>query len=187
MTLCLRNYSHSRMPFKFNNTNYTINIIKEKDKKALQNIEGAINRLMSEHYARDYMPKHLRENIDTINMDFSLPYGISLIVKSILNQYDIAHFDKSVWCGLKKNTIVKLDKIIIRILASHNNLSQPLPIQNIVSNSIDIIPNSNSRIGYQSKSINTSIRSSSDTYKYNYLNTANKSQARKIEKCLSYE
>ena len=179
MILCLRTYSYSRMPFKFN---YVSNTIREKDKKALQKIEVAINCLMSDHYARDYMPKHLRESIDTRSMDFILPYGISLIVKSILNQYDIAHFDKHVWCGFRKQTIIKIDKIIARILASHNNLPQPPPIQNIVSNSIDIIPSGNSSKGYQSKSLSlgTTLTSKADTYKHDYLNLANKAQARKL-------
>lgn len=177
MTLCLRNYSYSRMPFKFN---YVNNTIKEQDKKALQNIEGAINRLMSDYYARDYLPKHLREKVDISNMDFILPYGISLTVKSILNQYDIAHFNRRVWCGFRKNTVIKLDKIIARILASHNNLSRTSqPIQNIVSNCIDII--STSPGGYQSKSLSKGSSSiSSDTYKHDYLNPANKAQARKL-------
>jgi hypothetical protein len=140
----LRTYSYtltnSRMPFRFNFTNDSI---KKRDKEHLADIEHAINIHISDYYSKEYVKNG--DKINITSMDFILPARLSLISKSILNQYDISHFDRSYWCGIKKYTIIKLDKVISRIIASHQNrntgdrmYNSNKPLEHIISNSIDI-------------------------------------------------
>lgn len=156
------------------NTSNTINSIKinNHDVRILNQIETEINNLVS----RIKSLKIRNSVIDTTNYNFVINKQLSLIVKSILNQYDIGHFEHNKWCGIRKYTVITFDKIIPKIISkSHQDVSTPL--DQIISNAINI------KLPYKNTFANTNSASntlSNDTYKHDYLNPANKAQARKL-------
>ena len=83
--------------------------------------------------------------IDTTHYNFVINRKLSLIVKNTLNQYDISHFERTKWCGLRKYTLITFDKLIPRIISnSYRDVSTPL--EKIVSNAINIkTPNANTK------------------------------------------
>ena len=173
-------FTNSRMPFQFNFIDCNL---KNKEKNHLKTIEHAINVYISDYYASEYS-KNNNRSINITNLDFILSARLTLKCKNILNQYDIGHFDKYKWCGITKYTIIKLDKVVGRILASHQNRnsdkSYNKPIEQIISNSIDIIP---SKLLHASGTPKDIYRdTSSDTYRHDYLNPANKAQSRKLHR-----
>ena len=172
----LRSYnSVSRKQFQFNyvdnnstkssksskSSNYAK--INNRDVRILNQIEKEINNLVS----RVHLLGH--GYIDTTDFTLVINQKLSLIVKSILNQYDIGYFEQNKWCGIRKYTMITFDKIIPRII-SRPPRDLAIPIDKILSNAINIkIPN-----------INKTNMDPNDTYRHDYLNPANKAQARKL-------
>jgi hypothetical protein len=126
----LRSY-HSSIPFSFPFTNSSLNT---RDIRILSKIENDINNMTTKVHAIGI------SNIDTNNLVLIYPIKISLIVKSILNQYDIGYSEYSKWCGLRKITYIKIDKLIYRIINNSDRIQliNSKPIDYIVSNAIDI-------------------------------------------------
>ena len=175
----LRSYnSTSKKQFQFGYTtsNSSKSVVSTKinnqDARILNQIETEINNLVS----RVKLLGIRNGFIDTTHYNLVINRRISLIVKSILNQYDIGHFERNKWCGIRKYTVIKFDKIIPRIISKPpRDVSTPL--EQIVSNAINIkIPHKNTNTNANS----TSNTPSNDTYKHDYLNPDNKAQARKL-------
>jgi hypothetical protein len=153
----LRSYNFaSRKQFQFG---YTTNIT-NRDSRILNKIETEINNLVSRNQALG------KGFIDTTHYTLVINRQLSLIVKNILNQYDIGHFERKKWCGIRKYTVITFDKILPRIISNpHRDCLTPL--EQMVSNAINIqIPNTN--------------MPTNDTYKHDYLNPGNKAQARRL-------
>jgi hypothetical protein len=144
-----------------NTTNTTITTnITNQDARILNQIETEINNLVSRN-------KSLGQGfLDTTHYTLVIDRKLSLIVKNILNQYDIGHFERKKWCGIRKYTIITFDKILPRII-SNPNRNFLTPLEQMVSNAINIkIPNAS--------------MPTNDTYKHNYLHPENKAQSRKL-------
>lgn len=150
--------------------------INNQDARILNQIETEINNLVSRVKSLGIGNGF----IDTTNYNLVINRRISLIVKSILNQYDIGHFERNKWCGIRKYTVIKFDKIIPRIISKPpRDVSTPL--EQIISNAINIkIPHKNTNTNTNTNANSTSNTPSNDTYKHDYLNPANKAQARKL-------
>ena len=159
----LRSYnSSSRKQFEFGYISNYSTKLPNKDIKILNQIETEINNLVS----RVQLLK--LGYIDTTHLNLVINRRLSLIVKNILNHYDIGHFERAKWCGLRKYTVITFDKILPRII-SNPPIDFSSPLEQLVSNAINIkIPSTNS------------IPPSKDTYKHDYLNPDNKAQARKL-------
>lgn len=105
--------------------------ITNQDVRILNKIEREINSLVSRNQSLG------QEFIDTTHYNFLINLKLSLIVKNTLNQYDIGHFERTKWCGLRKYTLITFDKIIPRIISnSYRDVSPPL--EKILSNAINI-------------------------------------------------
>jgi hypothetical protein len=154
--------------FQFGYTANNKSNITNRDARILNQIETEINNLVSRN-------KSLGQGfLDTTYYTLVINRQLSLIVKNILNQYDIGHFERAKWCGLRKYTIITFDKILPRIISNVNsNLLTPL--EQIISNAINIkIPNTNMPPNMQPN------MPPKDTYKHNYLHPENKAQSRKL-------
>jgi hypothetical protein len=161
----LRSYNlHSNKQFAFGCVVSDQSKIKNQDTKILNRIETEINNLTSRL-------KLLQQGyLDTTHLNFVINRHLSQIVKKTLNQYDIGHFEKTKWCGLRKYTIITFDKIIPRIISkTPKDISKPL--EQLVSNAINInIQNTN----------NGQINNTNNTYRHDYLNPENKAHARRL-------
>ena len=134
----LRSYNTTNK-FQFgiaaNKNNSIINNMTYQDAITLNKVENEINNLVSR------IESLQSGNINTINLDLIIQKRLSSVIKNILTQYEIRSLDKQKWCGIRKYTIIKLDKIIPRIITKpiRNNST---PLEHIVSNAINI-PNMN--------------------------------------------
>ena len=147
--------------FKFGYVFDNSNKMSSHDTIVLNQIEMEINNLVSGN-------KSLRQGfIDTKDYQFVLNCHLTPIVENILNQYEIGHYSRRKWCGIRKYTLLSFDKIIPRILSipSRNNAT---PIEHIVSNAITI------------SNPNVKTSSNSNTFRHDYLNPENKAQSRKL-------
>lgn len=166
----LRSYGSSTINyFQFGYAIHTAansNKLTAQDARLLNRIENEINNQISR------MQTHREGYIDTTHLDLVINQHLSLIVKNILNQYDIGHFERKKWCGFRKYTIITFDKIIPRIISRPSRDRYfNTPIEQLVSNAVNIkIPITN----------NSDVKSVNDTYKHDYLNPANKAQARRL-------
>jgi len=145
--------------FKFGYVYDNSNKMTKQDARILNQIEMEINNLV-------FKNKSLRSGfIDTTYYKLVINCHLSLVVKNILNQYDIGFYTREKWCGIRKYTLITFDKIIPRIISipPRNNST---PIEHIVSNAIDI------------RDPNTNL--SSNTSRHDYLNPENKAQSRKL-------
>lgn len=168
----LRSYnSDAKKKFTFSCINDKSIKINRSDSKILNQIETEINTLTARVQGQSQAMVY--GFIDTTNLHLSVNRRLSMIVKNILNQYDIGHFEKSIWCGLRKSTLITFEKIIPRIISkpSRNNST---PLEHLISNAISISENisPNARTDKSSPEY--------DTYRHDYLNPANKAQARRL-------
>lgn len=126
----LRSY-HSSIPFTFAFGNRNI---QTRDARILYKIEKEINNMTTK--VRAIGINHTNAN----DLVLKVPGKLNLIIQSILNQYDIEHFEHSKWCGCRKITYLKIDKLIFRIINNSDRIhvANPLPIDHIISNAIDI-------------------------------------------------
>lgn len=185
--------SSSRKRFTFNyivNDNSKTNKITRQDIRILNLIETEINnqiiRVLGQAQGQIQNQYLSIGNgfIDTTNLHLVINRRLSLPVKNILNQYDIGHFEKSIWCGLRKSTRITFDKIIPRIISTSSR-NNSMPLEHLISNAINI-SNSNIAIHTNSKSPNSprlqklTDESGADTYRHDYLNPTNKAQSRKL-------
>jgi len=149
--------------FKFGYVLDNSNKMSSGDARVLSQIEMEINNLVSRN-------KSLGQGfIDTAYYQLRINSHLSTVIKNILNQYEIGHYARCRWCGIRKYTLLTFDKIIPRIMSipPRNNST---PIEHIVSNAITI-RNSNATLVSSSKS---------NTSRHDYLNPENKAQARKL-------
>ncbi len=128
----LRSYNSSTpfyFYFSFRNSN-----IQPRDARILTKIETDINNMTTKVRAIGIT------HVDINDLVFKYPGKQNLIVKCILNQYDIECIEYSKWCGLRKITHIKPDKLIYRIINNSDRIQlvNSKPINHIVSNAIDI-------------------------------------------------
>ena len=181
----LRSYNPvARKQFQFSyvdNKSTKSSKITNQDVRILNQIEKEINNLVSRVYSLGH------GYIDTTDFTLVINQKLSLLVKNILNQYDISHFERNKWCGIRKYTMIIFDKIIPRII--YEPLGDvSIPPEHIVSNvkleqSFDVRgldANASLVINIKIPNINKTHMDPNDTYRHDYLNPANKAQARKL-------
>lgn len=167
----LRSY-HSSTPFCFSLSGS----LKPADARVLNKIEIGINDMITK--TRANYPNNINAYIDITNLDMIITGRISLVVKNVLNQYDIGHFERSKWCRLRKYTCIKLDKLIPRVINNSDRVpSFAIPIEQIVSNAIDILKPST-----KSSPCTPKRNSNGDAYKHDYLNSVNKGEYRRARR-----
>jgi hypothetical protein len=165
----------------YGNTTGSIRNLADRDARMLNKIETEINNLVSRIKTLQRATTH----IDTTNLNLIVNNRLSLVIKNILNQYDIGHFERRKWCGLKRFTIITFNNIIPRIISIASHESHPVPLEHIVSNAIDIkSPHSHHTRSGTGTGTGNKTGSSNDNRniddKHDYLNPANKAQARKL-------
>jgi hypothetical protein len=130
----LRSYSNGvKKHFTFGYSSN--NSITNQDSRILNHIETELNNLVSN--IKLFLPNN------NLHLDLVINNHISLVVKNILIQYDIVYVELQKWCGLRKYTVIKFDKIIPRIIARPLR-DNSTPLDQIVSNAINI-PNTSIR------------------------------------------
>jgi len=128
--------SSSRKLFTFGYGTITSMKIPNRDLIFLEIVEKEINKLVS----RIQTPR-IGENgyLETTNLTFEIYQKPSLIVKSILNQFEINYYERKKWCGLKRYTILVFDRIIPKLIYKYKySRDNSLPLEKIISNPIHI-------------------------------------------------
>jgi len=163
-------YSNTQI-FKFN---YVKNNIDKKDLQILDEIENIINRLLK---INNYYNQHQHQNHNkTIIYKVSnkVSNKVSRIVQNILQQYDITIDIKKKYCGLKKYTLIKLDKFIanyikinyITTLNNQQKLISSKPIEIPINSNISL--NENERLLYEKLEYNKKNNINNYGYKSRY-------------------
>ena len=151
--------------FKFNIQN---NNLVKKDKIILQKIENAINSILNSLSSSisseiSQSSKLLTKQIDFSNYVYIINSKLSLVVKHILNQNNILHFQRTKWCGCKIYNVICFENL----LSTYSRMPKIKSGDRNISNNVDI-PNSNS----ENQKINS--------YKHDMLNPTNKAAARRM-------
>ena len=113
-TLTKHNTSYDTQTFRFN---YVKNNIDKKDWDILDKIENIINKLSKMDITK--------QNQNRI-FNCKISGKVSGIVQNILKQYDIDIDIKKKYCGLKKYTLIKLNKFINNYTYISNNEIKPI-------------------------------------------------------------
>lgn len=143
--VCNNTYSNTQK-FRFN---YIKNNIDKKDLYILDEIENIINKLCGIDNTNTNIHTQTQTNINqnvgnvsnvgSVYNKIKISGKISNILQNILKQYDVDIYFQKKYCGLKKYTVIKLDKIIdiynnkIFTMKIDNNVVKP-----IYSNPIEI-------------------------------------------------
>jgi len=163
--------------FRFN---YIKNNIDKKDLYILDEIENIINRLYEIDNTHSHTNTHTHTNnnqnvgsigsigsIGSVCNKIKISGKISNILQNILKQYDVDIYFQKKYCGLKKYTVIKLDKII----AIYNHKIFTTKIDNNVIKPISSNP---IKIPNTTNTINTT-----NTTNYNYISY---NRSKKIKK-----
>jgi len=119
-TLTTHNTGYDTQKFRFN---YVKNNIDKKDWVILDKIENIINRLSKMDIIRQ---KQNQNQIQNQIFNVKIFGKVSGIVQNILKQYDIDMDIKKKYCGLKKYTLIKLNKFINNYRYIYNNEIKPI-------------------------------------------------------------
>jgi len=115
-TLTTHNTGYDTQKFRFN---YVKNNIDKKDWVILDKIENIINRLSKMDIVRQNQYQNQIFNVKIFGK-------VSGIVQNILRQYDIDMDIKKKYCGLKKYTLIKLNRFINNYIYISNNEIKPI-------------------------------------------------------------